>query len=95
MVHQHNNNMPSTNTTIALICPNICFRHAELQYLDAVKRIISEGAMRPNRTGVDSRAIFGMQMRYSLRESKAKIFIFFNFFLFKSWVVLVFCDQYS
>ena len=77
MVHQHNKNMPSTNTTIALICPNICSRHAELQYLDAVKRIISEGALRPNRTDVDTRAIFGMQMRYNLRESKAKIFYLF------------------
>ncbi|KAL8577730.1 hypothetical protein ACOMHN_065547 [Nucella lapillus] len=44
-------------------------RHAELQYLEAVQRIISEGVLRPNRTGTDTKTIFGMQMRYSLRES--------------------------
>lgn len=44
-------------------------RHAELQYLDAVQQIISEGGLRNNRTGIDTKTIFGMQMRYSLRES--------------------------
>nr|KAG5699231.1 hypothetical protein BaRGS_012752 [Batillaria attramentaria] len=44
-------------------------RHAELQYLDAVEQIIAEGALRNNRTGIDTKTIFGMQMRYSLREN--------------------------
>ena len=63
-----------------------------------MQRCISEGALRPNRTGVDTKTIFGMQMRYSLRESKAKVF-----YLFISSVILVllvdcgngFCDYYS
>lgn len=44
-------------------------RHAEKQYLEAVQQIIAEGALRKNRTGIDTKTIFGMQMRYSLREN--------------------------
>ncbi|XP_070200038.1 thymidylate synthase-like [Littorina saxatilis] len=49
--------------------PSKVERHAELQYLDAIQRCITDGALRGNRTGVDTKSIFGMQMRYSLRES--------------------------
>ncbi|XP_076450056.1 thymidylate synthase-like [Babylonia areolata] len=44
-------------------------RHAELQYLEAIERIMSEGVLKANRTGIDTKTIFGLQMRYSLRES--------------------------
>ncbi len=39
----------------------------EQQYLDAIKTIMEHGCLRSNRTGVDTKSIFGMQMRYSLR----------------------------
>ncbi|XP_005109348.1 thymidylate synthase [Aplysia californica] len=44
-------------------------RHEEYQYLDAIQKIISTGCLRSNRTGIDTKAIFGMQMRYSLRNT--------------------------
>ncbi|KAK3774805.1 hypothetical protein RRG08_034894 [Elysia crispata] len=44
-------------------------RHDEQQYLDAIQEIIERGSLRSNRTGVDTKAIFGMQQRYNLRES--------------------------
>ena len=47
--------------------PETCY--GEQQYLDAVKTIIEHGCLRSNRTGIDTKSIFGMQMRYSLRGS--------------------------
>ncbi|GFR78837.1 thymidylate synthase [Elysia marginata] len=44
-------------------------RHDEQQYLDAIREIIEKGSLRSNRTGIDTKAIFGMQHRYNLRES--------------------------
>ncbi|ESO86949.1 hypothetical protein LOTGIDRAFT_166678 [Lottia gigantea] len=44
-------------------------RHDEEEYLDAIRKILKKGVKRGNRTGVDTRSIFGMQMRYDLRES--------------------------
>ena len=44
-------------------------RYGEQLYLDAVKTIIEHGCLRSNRTGIDTKSIFGMQMRYSLRGS--------------------------
>ncbi|XP_071100195.1 thymidylate synthase-like isoform X2 [Haliotis cracherodii] len=44
-------------------------KHDERQYLDAIEEIISRGVRRENRTGTDTLSIFGMQMRYSLRDS--------------------------
>jgi thymidylate synthase len=38
------------------------------QYHDALEEIIEHGTDRPNRTGVDTRALFGMQMRYRMSE---------------------------
>lgn len=34
------------------------------QYLDALKDVLEHGADRPDRTGVGTRSVFGMQMRY-------------------------------
>lgn len=41
----------------------------EMQYLDAIRRIIDTGDKRVDRTGVGTLSIFGTQMRYSLRDN--------------------------
>lgn len=38
------------------------------QYLDALQYIMDNGVDKPNRTGVPTRAVFGMQMRYSMDD---------------------------
>ncbi len=38
------------------------------QYLDALRHILEHGTDKPNRTGVDTRGVFGMQMRYDLSQ---------------------------
>jgi thymidylate synthase len=38
------------------------------QYLDLLKKIMDEGVDKPNRTGVDTRAIFGHMMRFDLSK---------------------------
>ncbi len=38
------------------------------QYLDALRYVLENGVDRPDRTGVGTRAVFGMQMRYPLRD---------------------------
>jgi len=38
------------------------------QYLDALQHILDHGVDRPDRTGVGSRAVFGMQMRYDMAD---------------------------
>jgi len=44
-------------------------RHEEYQYLEAIQKIISSGVQKSNRTGIDTKAIFGMQSRYSLKDT--------------------------
>lgn len=46
----------------------------EMQYLEAVDRIIREGECRTNRTSTPTRSIFGMQFRYSLRNMTIPVF---------------------
>ena len=36
------------------------------QYLDVLKKIMDEGTDRPDRTGVGSRAVFGVPMRFKM-----------------------------
>lgn len=38
------------------------------QYLDALQHIMEYGVDRPNRTGIDTRGVFGMQMRYNMAD---------------------------
>ncbi len=38
------------------------------QYLDALQYILDHGEAAPNRTGIDSRVVFGMQMRYNMAD---------------------------
>lgn len=38
------------------------------QYLDAMRYVLEHGQDKPNRTGIDTRSVFGMQQRYDLRD---------------------------
>ncbi len=38
------------------------------QYLDAMEKILESGVDRPNRTGIDTRGLFGMQFRYDMAD---------------------------
>jgi thymidylate synthase len=42
--------------------------HPERAYLDALKNILENGDDRPDRTGIGTRSIFGLQMRFDLTE---------------------------
>ncbi|KAB0799059.1 hypothetical protein PPYR_06939 [Photinus pyralis] len=44
-------------------------RHEEFQYLNHIRQILDTGVKRSDRTGVGTYAIFGAQMRYSLRDN--------------------------
>ena len=42
--------------------------HPELEYLNALKNILENGDERPDRTGVGTKSIFGLQMRFDLTQ---------------------------
>jgi thymidylate synthase len=43
-------------------------KHPELAYLNALKQILEDGDDRPDRTGVGTKSIFGLQMRFDLAQ---------------------------
>jgi thymidylate synthase len=43
-------------------------KHPELAYLNALKQILEYGDDRPDRTGVGTKSIFGLQMRFDLAQ---------------------------
>lgn len=43
-------------------------KHVDRIYLELVKDILDNGELRPNRTGTDTLAVFGRQMRFDLRQ---------------------------
>jgi len=42
--------------------------HPEYAYLDALKKILEEGDDRPDRTGIGTKSLFGLQMRFDLEQ---------------------------
>ena len=42
--------------------------HVDTQYLNALKQIRDTGMIKENRTGIKTRALFGMQIRYNFEE---------------------------
>ncbi|MCX7865489.1 MAG: thymidylate synthase, partial [Novosphingobium sp.] len=44
--------------------------HFEWQYLDLMRRIWTEGDERTDRTGVGTRALFGVQLRFDLSDER-------------------------
>lgn len=43
-------------------------KHPEYAYLEALQKILNEGEDKPDRTGVGTKSIFGLQMRFDLAQ---------------------------
>lgn len=53
---------------LAVDTPASTAEHPERQYLDLLRRILTEGEDRGDRTGVGTRGVFGAHMRFDLRD---------------------------
>lgn len=58
--------MVTREWTCRIYTPNIT--HGEYQYLNALKKIMTEGELKPNRTGISTWSVFGLQLQFDLRE---------------------------
>lgn len=65
-IHGVANSELPTKTTGKVTTTN----HDEFNYLKQVQQIMTEGTLRTDRTGTGTISIFGMQSKYSLRNSK-------------------------
>ena len=55
--------------TAPCLPPAMNTRHEEHQYLDLIREAIDLGAVKTDRTGTGTRALFGKSMRFDLRET--------------------------
>jgi dihydrofolate reductase / thymidylate synthase len=61
-----------SNTTVMSTSPST--KTDEHQYLELVRRVLDDGELKGDRTGVGTMSLFGAQMRFSLRDSTVPLF---------------------